>query len=180
VRGRKAIFIDLTDRQRCCLEKIVNRTTSEKRLVIRGSIVLDANTGLSNLEIAQQHRVDEKTVRTWRNRWSKATERLLTIEQETEAQKPLAQAITKVLMDLPRRGTRPTFSAQQIVKIVAISLSSPGERERPINCWSHRELADEAKSQGIVESISPRSVGRFLKSSRFKTSSKSILAQPSD
>jgi len=177
VRGRKAVPIDLTDRQRRCLEKIVGRATSEKRLVMRASIVVDANKGLSNKEIAQHRHVDEQTVRRWRNRWSKARERLLTLEEETQAQKPLAQAITKVLMDLPRGGTRPTFTAEQIVKIVAISLSSPGESDRPINCWSHRELADEAVSQGIVESISPRSVGRFLKSGRFKTSSKSILAQ---
>jgi Homeodomain-like domain len=151
VRGRKAVAIDLTDRQRCCLEKIVSRAKNEKRLVTRASIVLDANRGLSNKEIAHQHRVTEKTVRTWRNRWSDATEPLLTIEEETQAQKPLAFAITKVLMDLPRRGTRPTFIPEQIVKIVAISLSSPGESGRPINCWSHRELADEAVSQGIVE-----------------------------
>ena len=177
MRGRKATPIDLTDLQRCCLEKIVGRAKSEKRLVIRASIVLAANKGLSNLSIAQQQRVDEKTVRTWRNRWADATQRLLTIEAQTEAKKAITEAVTGVLMDLPRPGTPPTFTAEQIVKIVAVSLSRPEESGRPINCWSHRELADEVILQGIVESISPRSVGRFFKRSRLKASSKSILAQ---
>ena len=116
-------------------------------------------------------------VRTWRNRWASATQRLGDIEAFCEAEKPLAEAITKVLMDIPRSGTPATFTPEQIVQIVAISLSEPEESGRPITSWTDRELADEAIKQQIVENISPRSVGRFLKSGGFKTASQPILAQ---
>ena len=38
-------------------------------------------------------------------------------------------------------------------------------------------LADEAVKQGIVSSISPRSIERFLKSGRAQAAPKSLLAQ---
>lgn len=168
--------IDLTERQRNCLEKIVGRQKSEKRLAIRASIILAAADGMSNCQIARQLRVDEETVRTWRNRWANAGEKLLKIEAEVEKEKPFAQEVTSLLMDLPRLGTPATFTAEQIVQIVAISLSPPEESERPIESWSQRELANEAIKRGIVSDISPRSVGRFLKSGGLKTASKPILA----
>jgi maleate isomerase len=39
------------------------------------------------------------------------------------------------------------------------------------------ELADEAEKRGLVETISHRSVGRFLKRSRFQAPSVALLAQ---
>src|SRR3712207_7962660 len=37
---------------------------------------------------------------------------------------------------------------------------------RPVDAWTPRELADEAVKRQIVASISPTSVGRFLKAGR--------------
>jgi hypothetical protein len=46
---------------------------------------------------------------------------------------------------------------------VALACENPREESgRPITHWTPPELADEAVKRGIVESISPRSVGRFL------------------
>lgn len=173
----KATPIHLTDRQRCCLEKISRRQKSEKLLVCRANIILAAADSMTNSQIAFQLDVDPLTVRQWRNRWADAQQRLLSIEAEAEAEKVIAQAVTAVLMDIPRTGSPTTFTAEQIVQIVAISLTPPEESGRPINQWSRRELANEAEKRGIVDTISPRSVGRFLKSSRLKAASQSILAQ---
>ena len=168
--------MDLTERQRNCLEKMVSRQKSEKRLVIRASIILAAADGMENCQIAQQLRVDEKTVRTWRNRWAAMKDRLLKREAEISEEKSFAREITALLMDLPRPGTPATFTPEQIVHLVAISLSPPQESDRPLSSGSHRELANEAVKRGIVCEISPRSVGRFLKSGGFKAASKPILA----
>lgn len=169
--GLKATRIDLTERQLSCLKKMVRRQTCEKRLVIRASIILAASDQMPNLEIAKQLKIDIKAVRTWRNRWAAASQRLVDIEASCDKEKTLVEAITKVLTDIPRRGTPATFTPEQIVQIVAISLSPPEESARPVASWTNRELALEAIKREIVETISPRSVGRFLKSGGFKTAS---------
>ena len=78
----------------------------------------------------------------------------------------LRTLIAEVLADAPRPGTPPTFTPEQIVHIIAIACTPPADSGRPVNAWSPRELADEAEKRQIVSSISARSVGRFLKTSR--------------
>jgi hypothetical protein len=95
---------------------------------------------------------------------------------ETEADALLAQ-IEAVLADAPRPGAPDTFSAEQIVQIVALACTPPASFGRPIEAWTPRELADEAIKQQIVTTISPRSVERFLKSGRAQAAPKSLLAQ---
>ena len=175
MRGPKATRIELTDSQRSGLEKIVRGQKSEKRLVTRASVILAAAKGEATQQIAQQLCLDEKTVRKWRNRWADAMTRLSSVEAQTQEPKPLFDAMISVLIDAPRLGAPAKFTAKQIVSIVAISLSPPAESGRPINRWSQRELADEAIKRKVVKTISPRSVGRFLKSGGFKTASQSIL-----
>ena len=74
-------------------------------------------------------------------------------------------------------GTPATFTLEQIVQIIAIACEEPTISERPISHWSPTEIADEAIKRGIVEQISVRSVGRFLKGGCPPTPSGSLLAQ---
>ncbi len=79
----------------------------------------------------------------------------------------MRKAVEKLLADLPRKGGKPTFTAEQQAAIIAIACEEPDEdSDRPISHWSQREIANEAQERGIVESISSRQVGRFLKSGR--------------
>ncbi|UXE62083.1 MAG: hypothetical protein KA717_04265 [Woronichinia naegeliana WA131] len=55
-----------------------------------------------------------------------------------------------------------TFSLEQILQLFAIACEPPADYDRPLSHWTARELADEMLKQGIVESISPRHVGRLL------------------
>ena len=48
---------------------------------------------------------------------------------------------------------------------------------RPISHWTSRELAQEVIKQGIVESISPRQVGRLLKEATLKTTAIRVLVK---
>ncbi len=66
------------------------------------------------------------------------------------------------LADAPRSGSPATFSLEQVLQLFAIACESPENYGRPISHWTSRELADEMMKQGIVESISPRHVGRLM------------------
>jgi putative transposase len=113
-------------------------------------------------------------VSVWRGRWAAAQTRLAAAEQSSD---DLAVVIADVLADAPRPGTPPTFSAEQVVQIVALACTDPAETGRPITQWTPRELADEAIGRGIVTTISPQSVERFLKAGRSQTASEPVLAE---
>jgi hypothetical protein len=60
---------------------------------------------------------------------------------------------------------------------MALACEDPKASSLPISHWTPTELAKEAIRRGIVESISPRSVGRFLKGGRSPAPSQPLLAQ---
>ena len=115
-------------------------------------------------------------VRLWRTRWLAVETQLAAAEAERVTDQELLSLITKVLSDDPRLGTPKFFSVEQVVQIVALACETPEESERTVSHWSARELADEAVLRGIVEKVSPRSVGRFLKRSQLAAPSTSLLA----
>jgi putative transposase len=95
-----------------------------------------------------------------------------------EADDPaLPTLIAEVLADAPRPGAPPTFSAEQVVQIIAMACTPPADSGRPVDAWTPRELADEAEKRQIVTSISARSVGRFLKRGRSQAPSQPLLAE---
>lgn len=114
------------------------------------------------MHIAQDENVNPNTVKKWRNRWVAGAARLAKIEA---AEGELQTAIEEMLADEARSGTPPKFSAEQICQIVNISCEDPKESGRPVTEWTPKEIANEAVKRGIVSSISPRQVGRFLKRS---------------
>ena len=75
----------------------------------------------------------------------------------------LREAIEQTLADEARSGVPSTFSAEQIVQIVAIACEQPQASGYPISHWTPKEVARESIKRGIVTSISERQVGRFLK-----------------
>jgi len=54
------------------------------------------------------------------------------------------------------------------LQLFAIACEPPQSYGRPISHWTPRELADEVIKQGIVESISPRHVGRLMNEADLK------------
>jgi putative transposase len=172
--GRHPQAIAITDAQRTILEQIVRRQTSPQHQVRRARIVLLAAAGETNQRIAARLEVHREMVSVWRGRWASAQARLTAAEQTGD---DLAAIIADVLADAPRPGTPPTFSAEQVVQIVALACTDPAASGRPITQWTPRELADEAIGRGIVSTISPQSVERFLKSGRSQTPPEPLLAE---
>jgi putative transposase len=58
-----------------------------------------------------------------------------------------------------------------------VGCEDPADSGRPVSHWTPREVAEEVRKRGIVETISTRSVGRFLKSGGFAAPSGRVLAQ---
>ena len=178
-----ALPIVLSPQQQEILEQIVRCHTSEQRLVRRAQIVLKANEGFKNEQIAQALNINRETVQRWRQRWYNGSEPLAVEEEKKMTATALKQRIEVILMDQPRPGTPTTFSSQQVVRIVALACEleerrslDPQASERPITEWTPWELAAEAIKRGIVERISARSIERFLKGGQLTAPPQSLLA----
>lgn len=169
--------VQLTARQQACLEQIVRRQTSPQRLVRRAKILLALETGVNQCHVTRQMRLNRETVHTWRQRWLALAPKLEQLEADGGHDQALTTMIVAALTDHPRAGTPATFTAEQIVQIVAVACEEPADSGRPVSHWTPREVAEEVRKRGIVETISTRSVGRFLKSSRFTAASGGVLAQ---
>ena len=169
--------VQLTARQRACLEQIVRRQTSPQRLVRRAKILLALETGANQCHVMRQLHLNRGTVQTWRQRWRALAPQLEQVEVDGGSDKALTALLMAALTDHPRSGTPATFTAEQIVQIVAVACEDPADSGRPISHWTPREVAAEVRKRGIVETISTRSVGLFLKSGRFTAASGGVLAQ---
>lgn len=158
----KAAKTVITERQQEILRTFSRSTTASSRLRQRSSIILMAFDGLLNQEIAEAVGLVHRQVGRWRRRWADAWEQLILIECcESHAQ--LRRAIEAVLTDEPRPGAPGKFAPEQVTQILAIACEPPEKSGRPITHWTNHELADEAVKRGIVASISPSQVGRYLR-----------------
>jgi putative transposase len=179
MRGPKPPPVVLTPTQRVLLQRLARRQSGAQRLVRRARIILEAASGANNDQIAKLLGVDRGTVRTWRMRWLEALPRLKAAEKmagdDDERVLLLAGLVEEVLVDEPRSGKPATFTPEQICRIVALACENPRESGRPVTHWSTTELADEALKRGIVQSISPRSVGRFLGRGQSQAASGALL-----
>lgn len=87
---------------------------------------------------------------------------MLAAEAEGFSEKELTVLVETVLSDAPRPGAPDTFAPEQLVQVVSIACENPRESDREITNWTRRELADETMKRDIVDTISPRHVGRIL------------------
>jgi len=70
--SRIATMITMTDEERRELRRIVRASSSEQRLVDRAAIVIAADAGKTNQQIATELGTREATVSKWRSRFAKA------------------------------------------------------------------------------------------------------------
>ena len=166
----------LSDRLRGVLEHLARRQTSPQRLVRRLRVVLAAAGGRNNDQIARHLDLHRATAQTWRTRWLRMAPKLEAAIAAGDDDRLLARLVVDTLDDAPRAGAPPTFTAEQVVQIIALACEPPPHSDRPVSHWTPRELADEAVKRQIVVAISPRSVERFLGSGRSPTASQPVLA----
>src|SRR5919204_1700635 len=135
--------VRLTASQRHRLKKVARGHKSAHRDRLRAQIVLDAAAGHANAAIARRCRVTQDTVRKWRGRFA--------------AEGPDG------LIDRKRSGRPPRFTPVQRAQVTAMACEPPATSGVPLSRWSSAELADEAVTGGVVESICPATVRRWLR-----------------
>ena len=173
--GRAAKVL-ISERQQDVLQSMTRSSSCPQALAQRARMILLAFDGLDNEAIADRIGCERHAVGIWRRRWAEAFQRLVLIEC-CEKESALPRAIEGLLGDLPRPGCPGKFTAEQVTQILAVACEPPEDSGRPVTHWTPRELADEAQRRGIVESISARHVGRFLKYGRAEAAPQPLLAQ---
>ncbi|MCY2953662.1 MAG: helix-turn-helix domain-containing protein [Planctomycetota bacterium] len=168
-RGR----LGLPEKQRSILEQIVRRTHCPKIIALRAGLVLAADEGLAPTAAGKRLGCSRELARRWRDRFANAQAGWTSqpppaadpaIADVDAADARLTGQILDTLEDRPRSGPPRTFTPTQLCQIMSLACEKrPEECGRPVTHWTSRELADEAARRGIVPSISPRHVGRFLK-----------------
>jgi transposase len=137
---------------------LIRAPSTVQKIALRARIIMLAAEGFSIDETAARLGVWRKTVSQWRSRWLPG----------------LGGPVLDRLQDEPRGGLTPRITPEQICAIVALACETPSQSGLPVTHWSQQELADEAMRRGIVDQVSQRSVGRFLKKNR--TSSRTASA----
>jgi putative transposase len=162
-----AAKVVISERQQEILLGLSKSYTLARYLTVRASIILLAFAGESNEAIAAQVGLERHQVGLWRRRWQQAFRQLLRIEC-TDGLLALRRVIEETLSDQPRPGAPGTFTAEEITLIIALACETPELSGRPITHWTLSELADEAVSRGIVPSISPSQIGRYLREAKLQ------------
>ncbi len=175
-RGPHPIVVTITELQEKILTQIARSTQVSHAYVMRAKIILGACAGKRNAVIARELICDRGTVKIWRGRWSEKQSILAAAEGDV-AGSGYRKLVEAALSDEARSGRPNTFTAEQLCQIVAVAVQSPTEYGCPVTHWTPRELAHTVIKEGIVSSISPRHIGRFLKGVRPETASVAILAQ---
>ena len=159
--GPKPPAVPLSEAERQELLALIRAHKTPQHFSFRAQIILHLADGHNAHEVARLLETSRLTVRRWRRSW--LTRRNCSVHER--------------LQDAPRPGTPATFHVEQWCQIMALACEPPADSGRPISHWTPRELADEAMKRGIVERISERHVGRFLKSRRPQAAPQSLLAQ---
>lgn len=151
-RGPDPKEVVLSDTEVRELARLVRRHNAPQQIVLRARIIQAAEMGMNNGQIARKLGLCVDTVRLWRNRWLLL--QLVPLEE---------LSVEGRLSDAPRCGSPGKFSAEQMVQIIAIACEDPETNGYPVSHWTPKEIVMEVVKRGVVESISERQVGRFLK-----------------
>ena len=136
----KKYRVDLTTVERDELQALIRHGKAAVRKVTRARILLKADEGLTDDEIAKAVVTSIPTVERTRQRF---------VEENLGA-----------LQERPRRGQPRKLEGKAEAHLVAVTCSAaPAGRER----WTLRLLADQAVELGLTDSLSPETVRQLLK-----------------
>lgn len=174
--ARTAPRILVTERQRRILDKLERSHKTPQQLVPRVQIVKLSGQGVPNKEQAVELDMGPEAIGRWRSRWRSRQAELAAAEESDVSDLELERLILKVLADGPRTGAPPRFEAQQVAQIFALACEPPEKSGVPFSHWTPGALARELVKREIVDSISARQVGRFLKRGGHSAAQGQVLA----
>lgn len=151
----------LSDSMKTILSSFSKSRSLSASLVKRSEIILLSSQGFSNQIVATKVGLHYNHVATWRNCFLQALPSLRDIESGTPDK--LEEEIRLLLSDRKRSGASPTFTPEQIIRIIDLACKNPCDFGYEASHWSLSLLVTEIKKQGIADRISEKSVSRFLK-----------------
>jgi putative transposase len=164
---KSAANVELSEKQEQIVKEYAAGTHTPLHLKIRAQIVLSAAKGCTNNSIEKTMGLEAKVVKRWRDRFSARFEELKHVE--AEAPRKIRSTIKKILSDKQRPGSPSQFTDEQAAAIIALACEDPVKHELPFSHWTPGLLQREVIKLGIVNSISGRQIGRFLKRKGFTT-----------
>ena len=135
-----AVPLKLAAAERHRLKKMAYGHKTPHQTRRRATIVLLAARDRGNAQIAAETHLHVDTVRRWRGRF--------------------AAGRVPALADRRRSGRPPTFTTLQIAEVKALACQLPTESGAPLARWSCPELAREAVTRTITDTISASTVRR--------------------
>jgi len=151
----KAPILKLSALQKKLLKQIANSRSQRSDQMQRAKLVLLFHDGYFNIQAGQQVGLKRRQAGNWRFRWLDNQDKLLAIESAPDTSpRDLMQCIIETLGDLPRCGTAPTFTAEQIAQILTVACEDPLESGLPFSHWTLSLLQREVIGIGIVDCIS--------------------------
>lgn len=137
----KKYVVHLTVDERAELEALTRRGSAKARRLKHALILLAADDGDTDDEIAVKFRTHANTVQRVRQRF-------------------VEEGLESALSEKPRPGKVPLLDGHQEAHLIALACSGPPEGRVQ---WTMQLLADKLVELGIVESISDETVRRVLK-----------------
>jgi transposase len=137
----KKYVVDLNEQEKERLEDLTTKGKSGARKIRRARILLLADEGYIDKEIARVLGAAVTTVERVRKRF---------VEEGLEA----------ALSERPRPGAARKLNGHQEAYLVALACSDPPEAKKR---WSMRLLADRLVEVGVVDELSDETVRRTLK-----------------
>ena len=133
--------VRLTDAERAELRALTRKGTTAARTLTRARVLLLADRGLRDPEIADATGVSARTVQRVRRRWAE-------------------RRVAGALVDRPRPGARRKLDGTQEAHLIALACSDPPPgREH----WTMQLLADRLVELAVVDAVSEDTVRRTLK-----------------
>lgn len=152
--------ITLTNEEKEELNRLVRKQSVSQNIAKRAKVILLVSEDkLKHIEISKSVGIVQSQLSKWIKRW----------QEESKEKK-----VEERLKDKARSGRKPTITAEQWCKIMALACEKPDNHGVPITHWSHSTLTAEIIKQGIVETISMSHVGDFLKKQNYNPIEQSI------
>ena len=149
MRGRHAaVMIQMSQQTRSTLQGWLQRQKTPLGRAKRARAMLLLEQGHSYAQTARWVGLTERNLRKWARRFHG---------------RGLA-----LLDDSPRPSRTPVFSPEVALYTVKLACERPDDIGRSLSQWDCPELARSLKADGIVQAISPETVGRILRSHKLK------------
>lgn len=137
----KKYVVQLSDSERKHLRTLMRRGQESARILARARVLLLADEGHTDDQIAASVHVGTTTIERLRRRFMEG-------------------GLDATIHDQPRPGGTPKLDGKQEALLVALTCSEPPD-DRPR--WTMQLLADHLVAIGVVDTISDETVRRVLK-----------------